>query len=361
LEFQSYCTKTFFDLTTIAEPLLIQQLKKTTDRENPMKKKRTVQVSLLVRQIVRSILIPAGAFSVVLPAAAGLNPSRLYVADSSGYILKLDLLTHKPTPVCFAGGMPYSLVFEGKKLIASDTTGRLMEIDPVTGQLRVICDNSTGLLGSPFGIALTPQEELLVTNGRQLLAVNPVNGHIRVVASGGLLLAPVAVAVSDTNKDEAYIVNRAWPSQIVRVNTRTGEQALVTQGIYLNGPSGIVVRKNDIYVTAVADPSGNFGYGWVVHIDASSGLQDVVSGGQDLVLPIGIAFGLDGTLILADDETNLTVNENKKSGVVAIDPITSDQTLILLGSGNCINMRGICVVSADSPDKQQGSLRYTNN
>src|SRR5215467_450273 len=120
-----------------------------------MKKNKTVQVSILVRQIIRSTLLPVVAFNVVLPAAAGLNPGDIYVADSSGYILKLDSLTHKPTPLCFAGGMPYSLVLAGKKLVASDTNGRLIEIDPVTGQLRVICDNSTGLLGSPFGVALT--------------------------------------------------------------------------------------------------------------------------------------------------------------------------------------------------------------
>src|SRR5947199_269909 len=134
-----------------------------------------------------------------------------------------------------------------------------------------------------------------------VLRLSTATGERTIVASGGKLAQPFGIAV-DANGD-LIVANVGSPSEIVRVNPRNGVQTIVSQGSYLRNPRAIAVNGNDVYVTDVATPDGNFGIGIVIHVDLSTGSQTVLASGGNLVGPVGIAVDPNGQLVVGDPYT----------------------------------------------------------
>jgi hypothetical protein len=117
----------------------------------------------------------------------------------------------------------------------------------------------------------------------------------------------------------------------------------------LKNPQAIAVQGNDLYVTDVATADGNFGTGCVIHVDAQSGAQKMVSQGGELVGPVGIALDANSQLIVGDP---YTINPGSPDiaaggydgGIISIDPLTGIQSLIARGRGSFVNPRGIAIV-----------------
>ena len=101
---------------------------------------------------------------------------------------------------------------------------------------------------------------------------------------------------------------------------------------------------NDVYVTDVATADGNFGVGRVIHVDARTGEQSVVSEGDLLVGPVGIAVEADGQLVVSDPYTmNPESSDLFDGAVLRINPATGEQTLLARGEGGFVNPRGIAI------------------
>ncbi len=306
--------------------------------------------ALLTAVIVLSAL---GHVRQAFSQAAGalLEPGDIVYADSGnaiegGFIIKIDSATGEKTVVSSGGylQMPFDLVITAEgKIIVSDS-GRLIGVEPENGDQTIIADNSEGPLGWPFGITLTAEGDVLAANAQDVVRVDLTSGQIDVVSAGGSFVCPLAVAVA-TGRGQAYVLNMAFPPEIIRVNLHTGAQKVISRGGFLNRPQAIAVAGDDIYVTDVATPDGNFGIGRVIHVDGHTGRQAVLSEAGLLVGPVGIAVDDAGQLIVGDP---YTINEESADlfagAIIRIDPATGTQTLITRGWGSVVNPRGVAIV-----------------
>jgi len=119
----------------------------------------------------------------------------------------------------------------------------------------------------------------------------------------------------------------------------------VSQGGYFHNPQAIAVSGDDLYITDVASRDGNFGIGRVIRVDARTGEQTVVTEGENLVGPVGIALNETGQLVVSDPYTiNPASPDLFDGGIVRVDPVSGAQTLIARGSGTFVNPRSVAVV-----------------
>jgi hypothetical protein len=302
-----------------------------------------------------AILLISNAISAYAQASAGSNGERnsdrarseIVFTDSMGAVLRADPATGgsevvaqnqklvQPLGICVGSS--------GEYFVTDTGCFGVVGVNPQTGQQRLV--SCGGILGMPFGIAAERSGTLLVVNALNLVRIDPATGAQSVVASGGLLLYPLAVAVAENS--DIYVVNAL--GAVIRVNARTGAQTLIASGGYLERPQGISVSGNDVYVTDVATPDGNFGVGRIIHVDAHSGAQTVVSEGGSLVGPMGIAITGGGQLIVADPYTVNPDSADLADGgydgaILRVDVASGEQTVLARGQQDFLNPRGVVVV-----------------
>jgi sugar lactone lactonase YvrE len=276
-----------------------------------------------------------------------LHPGDIVYADSGnalegGFIIKVDPVSGEQMVISSGGYLrqPFApAVDQNGAIIVSDTSGRLVRVDPETGQQTLLKDNSGRELGMPCGIALEKRGTILVANFEAVVRVEPASGHTQLVSAGGYLLAPIGIAV--TPAGDVFVLNTGPAKQIVRINPQNGAQKIVSPGVCLNNPQAIAVRGNDLYVTDVATSDGNFGIGRLLHVDLRTGLPTVIAQGGYLIGPVGVSIESDGHLIVTDPYTiNPASPDLYDGGVIRIDPSTGAQTLLARGEGSYVNPRG---------------------
>ena len=299
------------------------------------------------------LLAAITAYGAQAQESARLQPADIVYVDSGdavlgGLVIKVDGRTHEKY-VISAGGllqMPFGVVIdEDGRIIVSDS-GRLIQIDSESGAQRLIADNSGGNLGWPCGLAKERHGSIVVANLQAVVRVNLNSRRIQTVSAGGSLLAPVCVAV--TEQSEVIVLNLALPPEIIRVNPN-GTQTIFARGGLLNRPQAIAVHGDHIFVTDVATADGNFGIGRVIDVDASTGEQSVAAEGEYLCGPVGLAVDDEGQLIVGDPYIiNLDSPDRFDGGIIGINPVTHEQTLIIRGEGAMINPRGVAIVPSTS-------------
>jgi len=91
----------------------------------------------------------------------------------------------------------------------------------------------------------------------------------------------------------------------------------------------------------------NFGDGRIIQIDSDTRVQSVLSEGDYLVGPVGIAVEQSGHLIVGDP---YTINQESADlfdgGIIRINKSTGAQKLVARGSGNFVNPRGVALVGS---------------
>ena len=292
---------------------------------------------------------------------AALRPGEIIYADSGnavqgGFIIKVDPVTGNQSVIASGGNLvrPFDVKLDAHgQLIVADTGqfGAVIRIDPATGQQTLLKGSSQKTLGVPFGLAVTRDGAVLVANAEAIVRVDLTTGETRVAASGGGLLHPSGVALEKNGA--LFALARAATPEILRIDSNDGAQTPVTRGGLLKNPQALVVKGDDLYVTDVADPGGNFGVGRIIHINARTGDQTVLSEGGLLVGPVGIGFDDKGALIVGDPYTvNRDSHDLYDGGIIRIDPRTGTQTLIARGRGSFVNPRGVVIVPEDSVQKQ---------
>src|SRR5262249_9684422 len=103
---------------------------------------------------------------------------------------------------------------------------------------------------------------------------------------------------------------------ILRVDTRTGDQAVISSGGFFSHPTALVFLGKDLIV---ADQDAVGSTGAIIRVDVRSGQQTVISSGGNFINPGGITVDAHGTLIVADRES---------AKIIAVVPATGDQTVI---------------------------------
>jgi hypothetical protein len=283
-----------------------------------------------------------------------LAPGDIVFADSGdavsgGFLVKVDPATGQKTVISSGGSLhtPFDVTIDATGQLVVSDCGRLLIVDPDTGTQNVLADNSAGTLGIPYGLCLNGAGQVLAANMAAVVQVDPLTGQTATVSSGGSFRCPLGVAAAANG--ELFVLNMAFPPQILRVNPQNGGQKLLAQGGFLNRPQAITISGADIYVTDVATPDGNFGVGRVIHVDAHTGSQTVVTQGSNLVGPVGIAVNQNGQLVVGDPYTVNPQSPDLASGgydgaIIQIDPATGDQTVLARGEGRFVNPRGVVIV-----------------
>jgi len=296
-------------------------------------------------------LSAVATFGSALLAHAGQNRDAILFADSQAAVLMVNGTSTTPTPVAVNNKLtqPFGICVgvDGEYFVSDTGSMGIIGINPTTGDQRMV--SSPGSLGVPFGMAVDGDGNLIVANAQNILQVNPQTGAPSIVSSNGFFSAPVAVAVA-TNGD-LWVADML--GQVIRVDFTTRTQQLVSTGVNLKRPQGIAVQGNDVFVTDVATPDGNFGVGIVIHIDALTGHQTVLAKGKNLVGPVGIAIGSDGNLIVADP---YTINPNSldianggyDGAIIQVNRGNGNQKIIARGQGNYVNPRGVTIIQSGS-------------
>lgn len=216
--------------------------------------------------------------------------------------------------------------------------GLVVGVDRQTGAQTVVSSGATPgvptgaqAFGDPTGIALEASGGMLVSErfefGGALVRVNPESGKLTVLASrygrlgqapASLLEAPRGVALGPDGV--AYLTvtpdfSRSRP-RIVRVDTATGEVALVTSNRVsrrvggasaLRRPSGIAVTRSGSLL--ITDTQAFDKGGGIIRVDPQSGRQTVVSsnrrsrragGARPFGEPNALAIGARGRLFVTD-------------------------------------------------------------
>jgi hypothetical protein len=317
---------------------------------------RSAFSAIVIAVLATAIALAASAKAQtsINTASNRLSPGDIVYADSGdaiqgGFIIKVDPATGQKTVISSGGylHMPFDVVIDAAGQIIVSDSGRLIRIDPDTGGQTVIADDSQGNLGFPYGIGLNAAGQILAANLASIVQVDPLTSQIVTVAAGGNFLYPLGITIAANG--ELFVLNMAFPAQIVRVNPQNGVQKVISQGGLLNRPQAIAISGADIFVTDVATPEGNFGVGWVIHIDAHTGNQTVVAQGINLVGPVGIAVDQDGQLIVGDPYTVNPQSPDLADGgydgaIIRIDPSNGAQTLLTRGQGSFVNPRGVAIV-----------------
>src|SRR5439155_657893 len=278
-------------------------------------------------------------------SSAKLQPGDIVYVDSGdaidgGFVVKVDPATGEKTVIASGGllQLPFGVVIDANGQLVVSDSGRLIGINPDTAAQRLIADNSRGALGWPCGLAIDRSPSVLAANLRAVVRVNLNSGRIQTVSAGGRLLYPMDVAVAATG--DLIVLDIAFPPEIIRVSP-TGAQTVIARGGLLNRPQAIAVQGDHIYVTDVATSDGNFGVGRVIDVNALTGAQSVAAEGNYLVGPVGITVDAQGQLVVGDPYTiNPKSPDLYDGGIIRINPVTHEQTLIARGEGAFVNPRG---------------------
>ena len=146
---------------------------------------------------------------------------------------------------------------------------------------------------------------------------------IAVAADGSLLVADMGAYATSTD--------RTPDGRIIRIDPVSGRQSVVTQGEHLVDPAGLALAPDGvIYVVENVGTSGSPG---VVAVNPSTGAQTLVTQGGELCYPFGIAVGADGALLVTSygdfsDGTTIVNCQHDFGALIRIDPSTKGQSIL---------------------------------
>jgi hypothetical protein len=225
----------------------------------------------------------------------------------------------------------------GDIILADQRFGRIVKIDGLTNELQTIA--FLGSLAAPRGIAFDDAnlDRVYVTERRfgQVIEIDTVSGAQRVISSGGMLRLPADLAIDDSGD---LLVADVY-SGLLKIDRVNGQQTVLVLPSYFRlFLSGIVRHPNGKFLLAdyAFWPTGP---GRVSQFDPSNNSISTLSANNLLRATAGIDIDWDGNVLVS--------NGNE---IIAIDPISGDQTLFLAGSfatpGVGIDLFGDLIVSS---------------
>jgi streptogramin lyase len=311
--------------------------------------------SLILAKPASALVLTALAAAAI--AAEPFQAGDILYTDSFGAVFKITPATGERTTVASGDKLvqPFGIALDADGHVLVSDTGALaiIRIDSRTGAQSIL--SRGGRLGVPYGLAVEQNGDIVVANSQAILRVNPRTGEPTIVSegdgfgpSGGY---PLGVAVADDG--DLIVVTGGQSGEVIRVDPKNGQQKRLSREGALKSPQALALNGDDIYVTDLATGDGNFGVGRVLHFDPRTGRPKEVSLGESLVGPVGIAVESDGRLVVADPYTkNPESRDLYDGGIIRINPQGGRQTLLARGSGNYVNPRGIVVIPAVRPNSR---------
>ena len=147
---------------------------------------------------------------------------------------------------------------------------------------------------------------------------------IAVAGDGSLLVADMGAFATDTDQTA--------DGRIIRVDPVTGQQSLVTSGNMLVDPAGIAVAPDGLIY--VVENVGTMGAPSVVSVNPATGAQTLVTQGGQLCYPFGIALDRAGRSLLVtnygdfSDGSTIVNCAHDFGALVEIDLATKTQSIL---------------------------------
>jgi PKD domain-containing protein len=146
---------------------------------------------------------------------------------------------------------------------------------------------------------------------------------IAVAADGSLLVVDMGAYATPTD--------RTPDGSVVRVDPVTGRQSLVTSGNLLVDPAGLALAPDGLIY--VIENVGTLGQPGVVSVNPATGAQTLVTQGGQLCYPFGIAVHPNGSVLVTDygdfsDGTTVINCTYDFGALVKVDPVTKAQTIL---------------------------------
>jgi len=266
-------------------------------------------------------------------------------AVHGGCVIQINGLTRERALLSHGGllALPFGIVVTPDRRILVTDRGRLIEVEAATGQQTLLAD-----LGCAAGLTLEHDGNLLIAGLRAILRYDLTTGRVTLVATGGHLTCVFAVA--EAPNGDLWALNAGCPARLIRVAKHTGQQRVISQGGLLHCPQSLVAHGPDVYVTDVATADGNFGVGCILRINGRNGKQTELSRGGYLVGPVGITLDPAGFLVVGDPYTiNPTSSDLYDGAILRIHPRTGEQELICRGACDLVNPRGVAILPLSTP------------
>ncbi|MCX7824337.1 MAG: hypothetical protein N2689_02140 [Verrucomicrobiae bacterium] len=239
----------------------------------------------------------------------------------------------------------------------------IYRVRPVNGEEETIALlRSSGIVD--IGVTMDAEGTIFVAYAEAshvgvVARVNAANGTVKVITRGKFLVDPVALAPElGGNLLVVDAEGFGGAGGLVRVNSRSGLQQVVSSALHFGQPQGIALTADGF--AFVADPGAVGGPG-VVRVQTQGGAQaKVVSRGQ-LRAPVGIALAANGDLIVSDaratsgialaGDGSMVMSETRAAersrGVIfRINPATGAQEVACAG-GDFAEPQGIAMGQAD--------------
>jgi sugar lactone lactonase YvrE len=175
-----------------------------------------------------------------------------------------------------------------------------------------------------------------------VLRANPATGALAEISRNGLqgdlFRHPYDIAVAaDGSLLVADMGSYATPSdrtpdgRIIRVDPVTGQQSLVTSGNLLVDPAGLAIAPGGLIY--VIENVGTIGQPGVVSVDPATGAQTLVTQGGQLCYPFGIAVHPNGSVLVTDygdfsDGTTVINCTHDFGALVKVNPVTKGQSIL---------------------------------
>lgn len=179
----------------------------------------------------------------------------------------------------------------------ADNAGAVIRVDPSSGAKAMVSEG--GSLDLPFGILVDRDGSLVVSNrtlpgvcapavSGSLVRVQPADGAQQVISSTGLFSYPLGVALDSAG--QIVFANECGDPGLARVVDGLTQSVLTS-----NNATDLLVTPERMAL----DPAGNFlvsdwslgtdNDGGIVGVDAATGVQRLVRGGELFNHPLGIA------------------------------------------------------------------------
>src|SRR5829696_8712241 len=146
---------------------------------------------------------------------------------------------------------------------------------------------------------------------------------IAVAADGSLLVADMGAYATSPD--------RTPDGRIIRVDPVTGRQSLVSSGNLLVDPAGLAVAPDGLIY--VVENVGTLGTPGVVRVNPTTGAQTLVTQGGQLCYPFGIAVDPSGSLLVTSygdfsDGATVINCAYDFGALVKVDPVTQGQSIL---------------------------------
>jgi sugar lactone lactonase YvrE len=218
-------------------------------------------------------------------------------------------------------------------------------VDPVSGAATTV--SSAGLLVSPADVTFASDGDTIVVDrdafggeggiiriDSETAAQTALSSNAISNAAGGKKLFKNPIAL-DRKGGSLYVTDFHRPQKVIKVNIDTGKQSLITEGLKLREPFGIVADglKNPI----VSDLDGG-----VIEVNARTGKQTVISDGGKIKYPSAIQLLNDNNVVVAgrDNQAGVVVKVNVNNGdqkrLARGGPISSPQGIALIDSHTAV-------------------------